>query len=153
MVKINNTTSKVVKTYCSAAQVPLLVFFDSLSISMTYQMNCSISMHIVLPLNSGLYIGSCSQSFLLKNDLMSLQIWSETHFLLLISRKCHYLLFKGQLSLSPEIYSDEIAKCTQNTDLGLVVSNNLKWTAHIETKLARANRTFQMLKKNASKSI
>ena len=154
MVKINNATSKVEKINCGVAQGTLIgllcfiIYIDDLPNELLY-----LYAYLFADDLSGLYIGSCSQSFLLKNDLMSLQIWNETRFLLFNSRKCHYLLLKGQLNFSPEIYSEEIAECTRNTDLGLVVSNNLKWTAHIETKLAKANKTFQMLKRNVSKSI
>ena len=59
----------------------------------------------------------------------------------LAAEKCCYIAFKGQ-SLSLTMNNTTLEESTKVTDLGVQLTGTLKATKHLESRLAKANRTF-----------
>jgi hypothetical protein len=90
---------------------------------------------------------------LLQSDLDSLHHWSSTWDLNFNTKKCAALRFSRRKTSAPTqgyvLNQKPILKfaATQN-DLGILVSNDLKWSSHVINIVAKANRMLGFLRRN-----
>ena len=78
---------------------------------------------------------------LLQEDLNSLHQWSLTWDLNFNAKKCVILRFsRKKIPVPPKVYSlnhEAIKSASTQSDLGILVSDNLKWSPHIINIVAR----------------
>ena len=89
----------------------------------------------------------------LQADLNSLHEWSYTWELDFNPKKCAAMRFsrkKGPGSKGPNYYlNNQLIKfTTSHSDLGILVSNNLKWSLHINNLLSKANKMLGFIRRN-----
>ena len=70
----------------------------------------------------------------------------------LAAEKCCYIASKGQ-SLSLTMNNTTLDQSTKVTDLGVQLTGTLKTAKHLESRLAKANRSFGFLKRNLLKNM
>ena len=81
-----------------------------------------------------------------QNDLCSLRLWAYCNYLSFNSAKsCCFFISRSALDFILLGYV-EIPLLDNITDLGIEVSKTLKWSLHIQTKVAKASRSFNYLK-------
>ena len=66
------------------------------------------------------------------------------------AKKFQYLILEGCLGLESELYNENSMKTDVFTDLGLVKNSNLNWNNHLETKLSKAQKVYQMERRNSA---
>ena len=91
-------------------------------------------------------------SDLLQDDLNSLHQWSKTWDLNFNAKKCVALRFsRKKTSIPRQDYSLKqqlIKSSSTQSDLGILVSDNLKWSQHIINIISKANRMLGFLRRN-----
>jgi hypothetical protein len=89
---------------------------------------------------------------LLQNDLNSLHQWSVTWDLNFNAKKCATLKFsRKKTPVPPQNYSlnhQLIKSCSMQNVLDILVSDNLKWSPHINNIVAKANKMLGFLRRN-----
>ena len=97
-----------------------------------------------------LFIDKSNQEIQKEVDRISL--WVSRNRMSLAAEKCCYIAFKGQY-LSLTMNNNTLEQSTKMTDLGVQLTGTLKAAKHLESRLAKANRTFGFLKRNLSKNM
>ena len=87
-----------------------------------------------------------------QNEVDRVSLWVTGNKMSLAAEKCCYIAFKGQ-SLSLTMKNSTLEQPTNLTDLGVQLTGNLKVAKHLESRLAKANRTFGFLKTNISQNM
>ena len=101
-----------------------------------------------------LKIKSSSAPSLVQKDIDSLFNWSTNNHLQFHSAKCKVLNFGGyDDSIQFLLGSDILPFVDEIKDLGIIVSNNLSWKSHLNTKLIKCSRLFYFLKRNIPFSV
>ena len=89
---------------------------------------------------------------LLQNDLDSLQLWSNTWDFNFNTQKCSVMHFSRKKCLVTfhEYYLNQqrIRSTVSQCDLGILVSDDLKWSSHINNLLSKGNRKLGFLRRN-----
>ena len=67
--------------------------------------------------------------------------------------KCSFLKFKGDLGFDPTLCGNKINLTKSATDLGLILSSDLKWSENIQNRIKKTRRIFQMIRRNSSNSL
>ena len=68
--------------------------------------------------------------------------------------KCNVISFKNRESIGPFFLDgNELPVVNTIKDLGIMVSDNLSWDKHIQTKLIAARKSFQFLKRNLPRNV
>ena len=97
-------------------------------------------------------IGSQMNLFLLQNDLNKAIKWSKENRRELSNAKFEAICFdvKKLVHCSVHLYADdtEITCKSSVIDLGIVITNNLKWDIHINQRLSKAQQKLFFLKRN-----
>ncbi len=119
------------------------------------QVNTGVSMVPMFADDSKCYrvIESSQDSVLLQSDLHSLCDWSSTSDLKFNFKKCSGVRFTHKrLPELPvcNLNGEQITFSTTQKDLGIIISNNLKWSPHIFTVVSNANRMLGFLKRNCT---
>ena len=97
-----------------------------------------------------LFIDKSNQEIQKKVGRISL--WVSRNRMSIAAEKCCYIAFKGQ-SLSLTMNNTTLEQSTKLTDLGVQLTGTLIAAKHLESRLAKANRTFGFLKRNLSKNM
>lgn len=87
-------------------------------------------------------------SLSLQSDLNSMELWCADWSMSFNAKKCALLRFGPETS--PPVYTilnDPIPLCTSQKDLGVLITNNLSWSPHITTVLAKAYRSLNLIKR------
>ncbi|MEO1419252.1 MAG: reverse transcriptase family protein [Bacteroidota bacterium] len=87
----------------------------------------------------------------LQKDSSKLECWCEENQMKLNADKCIHLRFNAkEMMLTPlSLYSQNLVTQSSHTDLGILFCSSLKWDDHILEKLAKANRSFHAVRRNA----
>ena len=85
----------------------------------------------------------------LQSDLSSLYGWSLNNHLFFIIKKCVALHFKANSTVTSNYFINgtELTSVTKHCDLGVILSNNLLWADHIESLVAKAYKSFGLLRR------
>ena len=92
---------------------------------------------------------------LLQSDLDKLSLWSKQWKLSFNESKCTLVTFHSKLPVIPHSYhiNDQvIANCKQHKDLGVLMANDLSWSAHLQFITARAYKMLGLLRRSFSSS-
>jgi len=87
----------------------------------------------------------------LQKDLDNLYRWAETWGMEYNPTKCNTMSVKRGRSKLNHIYSlngHPLLEVQEAKYLGITISNNLKWTSHIQNTVTKANRTLGFLHRN-----
>lgn len=98
-------------------------------------------------------IQNSTDSQLLQHDLNSLNKWSSEKNLIFNDKKCMVMRFTWKKSIEPPSYQlnqKPIIVANTQKDLGIIVSNDLKWSNHITHTVAKANRMLGFLRRNCT---
>ena len=87
----------------------------------------------------------------IQKEVDRISLWVSRNRMSLAAEKC-YIAFKGQ-SLSLTMNNTTLEQSTKVTDLGVQLTGTLKAAKHLESRLAKANRTSGFLKRNLSKNM
>ena len=100
----------------------------------------------------------------LQEDINTLSIWSEVMQMSFNLSKCHIMhlghnnpqhqyfmhksthFIKKKNGLSYRLLFHDLEEVTHETDLGVCIDNNLKFSDHISAKLAKANKMLQVIR-------
>jgi hypothetical protein len=96
-------------------------------------------------------IETSNDTQLLQSDLHPLCNWSSTSELKFNLKKCIGIrLYRKRLIESPEysLNHELITLKSSLKDLGIIISNNLKWSPHITNIVAKANQMLGFLRHN-----
>ena len=85
----------------------------------------------------------------IQNDLDAIQKWTDPNNLPFNKKKCRHMeIGDGQKQLK---FGEEIIQKTSiKIDLGLIISDDMKWNEHIDMVCLKAIRVFYMIKRNVS---
>ena len=83
----------------------------------------------------------------LQEDLNNVFAWSVENGMSFVKDKCYSLLFRGESHVL-FIGDSEFNVVNGLKDLGVLVSSNLSWSAHMKTRIAKANSIFQMIRRS-----
>ena len=97
-----------------------------------------------------LFIDKSNQE--IQKEVYRNSLWVSRNRMSLATEKCCYIAFKGQ-SISLTMNNTTIEQSTKVTDWGVQLTGTLKASKHLESRLAKANRTFGFLKRNLSKNV
>ena len=102
-----------------------------------------------------LKIFTCCESQLIQQDLNALQQWSFDllNCLSFHPSKCKILPFNFELSQVLKLGETALDYIDFNENLGFIISSNLSWQLHIDTKLANCKKVFYFLKRNVPFTI
>ena len=84
-----------------------------------------------------------------QKDLDNVNLWTLENNMPFNVDKCTHLNF-GKNRFSFKFNNEQIAHVDCQKDLGLIVSNDLTWSQHMEKACVKANRVFFMIKRNTS---
>ena len=90
---------------------------------------------------------------LLQSDLHSLCSWSTTSDLNFNLKKCTSIRFSRKRTKKSPDYNlshQQITITSTQKDLGIIISNNLKWTPHISNIVSKANQMLGFLRRNCT---
>ena len=92
----------------------------------------------------------------LQDDLLCLQEWSQAWRLSFNSTKCEVLTVsrkRSPISYDYKIGSQSLVHVTSQTDLGVIVTKDLKWNAHVDNTVAKAFKMLGFLRRHTCKSF
>lgn len=94
---------------------------------------------------------SPQDSVFLQSDLDSMVSWCSEWNMSFNAKKCALMRFGPEISPpSYFIHKDLIPLCTSHKDLGVLITNNLSWTPHIQAILAKAYRALGLVRRVVS---
>ena len=94
-------------------------------------------------------MASCLQA-----DLDVLANWCEANQMLFNYDKCHIISFGRKSSnTSLKILDQPLSRVNQEKDLGVILTNNLKWSIHFTTACRKANTMLSLIQRNSSPSL
>ena len=92
----------------------------------------------------------------LQDDLLCLQEWSQAWRLSFNSTKCEVLTVsrkRSPISYDYKIGSQSLVRVTSQKDLGVIVTKDLKWNAHVDNTVAKAFKMLGFLRRHTCKSF
>ena len=89
-----------------------------------------------------------------QEDLQILERWCTANSMEFNASKCHIMTF-GANSQSPALKLNNIylEQSRSEKDLGITVSDTLKWTSHVQKVCDKANKVFHMVKRKVSRLL
>ena len=84
-------------------------------------------------------IKSAKDHQLLQEDLKNLEAWANNWSMRFNAKNCYILSIKNKSQHFYSLYGQIIKQVQNNAYLGLQISEDLKWTAHIANVIKRAN--------------
>ena len=88
-----------------------------------------------------------------QKGLDKLFTWAADNDLTFNVDKCVYLQVSEKYDSGLSIGTNLIRKVDKTSFLGIEISSNLKWSIHVRTKLAKAQRGFNYLRHNVPYSL
>ena len=81
-----------------------------------------------------------------QNDLSRLMNWNIANGMLISAMKTTCISFKGHVQV--DINSVPVENVVHHSDLGELISHNLKWEPHLKLKISKASKSFFLLKQS-----
>ncbi|VDI06712.1 Hypothetical predicted protein [Mytilus galloprovincialis] len=85
---------------------------------------------------------------LLQNDLASLEEWAEKWGMRFNAKKCYVMSVNNKSSHFYKLDNHILQQVQQNPYLGVIISDDLRWSAHIAKTVKKANSTLGFLRRN-----
>ena len=90
----------------------------------------------------------------MQHDINGFLYWSVKNLMRFNIDKCNVISFKNREPIGPFFLDgNELPVVNAIKDLGIMVSDNLSWDKHIQTKLIAARNFFQFLKRNLPRIV
>ena len=87
----------------------------------------------------------------LQDDLRKCEDWAKEWSMDFHPRKCKVLHFgKKNTKFSYKINGNEVHQCQEEKDLGITITDDLKWDAHIAACIAKGNKMIGMIRRTFS---
>ena len=93
-------------------------------------------------------IRSIKDQLILQQDLKHLEIWAQKWGMRFNAKKCYVLSIKNSLEYMYELDNTILKSVPRNPYLGLMISEDLKWNAHINIICGKASSTLGFLRRN-----
>jgi hypothetical protein len=122
-----------------------LLYINDLPTKLNHDTNCGI---FADDTKIGRKITTQDDKTTLQNDIDQLHDWGHTWGLKFNTNKCKSISIGDQGKLIPTDYTmgqAQLEKVNNMTDLGITISDDLKWKTHIDTIAAKAERQLWML--------
>ena len=84
----------------------------------------------------------------LQNDLISLEKWANDWGMVFNAKKCYIMSTKKKVSYFYELNNTILQEVDTNPYLGLNISNDLKWSQHIDSVCKKASSMLGFAKRN-----
>ena len=94
---------------------------------------------------------SMNENNYLQEDVNNVYAWIVENGMSFAEDKSYSLLFRGESHVLC-IGDSELKAVNGMRYLGVLVSSNLSWSAHMETRIAKANGIFQMIRRSIASS-
>ena len=85
---------------------------------------------------------------ILQNDLNELELWAERWGMRFNAKKCYIMSIKQQSSCFYQLSGHVLNQVSQNPYLGAIISEDLKWEAHINKITGKASSMVGFLRRN-----
>ena len=90
----------------------------------------------------------------MQHDINGFLYWSGENLKRFNFDKCNVISFENREPIGPFFLDgNELPVVNTIKDLGIMVSDNLFWDKHIQTKLIAARKSFQFLKRNLPRIV
>ena len=90
----------------------------------------------------------------MQHDINGFLYWSGENLMRFNIDKCNVISFKNRELIGPFFLDgNELPVVNTIKDLGIMVSDNLSWDKHIQSKLIAARKSFQFLKRNLPRNV
>ena len=146
-VKANNSLSKPFSVQSGVPQGsvigPLLfiTYISDLSLQTRTHMSCFAD-------DTKLYCNPFKDLSLFKEDIRKMEDWTNTWLLKLNEEKCTILhLGKNNPQNKYHLHQTELKEVKDQKDLGVIISNNLKWETHINHIVKKTNSFIYLIQK------
>ena len=93
-------------------------------------------------------IHSSQDQLQLQNDLQELEIWANDWGMTFNPKKCYILSIKQSSNHTYSLCNTPLQNVPTNPYLGILFSNDLSWTPHINSICKKANSTLGFIKRN-----
>ena len=93
-------------------------------------------------------IRSLQDQITLQQDLSHLETWASNWGMRFNAKKCYVLSIKNRSSYFYKLNNHILQSVPKNPYLGLMISNDLKWTTHISNICSKASSTLGFLRRN-----
>ena len=94
---------------------------------------------------------SLNENNYLQEDLNNVFAWSVENGMSFAKDKCYSLFFRGESHVL-FIGDSELKVVNGLKDLDVLVSSNLSWSAHVKSKIVKANGIFQIIRRSIAPS-
>ena len=90
----------------------------------------------------------------MQHDINAFLYWSGENLMRFNVDKCNVISFKNRVPIGPFFLNGNESPIVNTIeDLGIIVSDNLSWDKHIQTKLIVARKSFHFLKWNLPRNV
>ena len=93
-------------------------------------------------------INSIKDHHTLQHDLQQLEIWAKKWGMRFNAKKCYIMSINNKSSHFYELDKHILQQVPENPYLGITISEDLKWTSHINKISRKANSTLGFLRRN-----
>ena len=93
-------------------------------------------------------INSIKHHHTLQHDLQQLEIWAKTWGMRFNAKKCYIMSINNKSSHFYELDKHILQQVPENPYLGITISEDLKWTSHINKISRKANSALGFLRRN-----
>ena len=93
-------------------------------------------------------INSIKDHLTLQKDLQQLEIWAKTWGMRFNAKKCYIMSINSKSSHFYELDKHILQQVPENPYLGITISEDLKWSPHINKITKKANSTLGFLRRN-----
>ena len=99
-------------------------------------------------------INTMNDSVILQNDIDKLVSWSKAWQMQFNVTKCHTMKIsrkKEPVLMDYCIDGRKLSPVTNHPNLGVLLSNNLRWNSHVENIVVKANKALGFVRRNLSR--
>ena len=89
----------------------------------------------------------------LQENLSSLEEWCRSNYMSFNVGKCSIVTFSRTEPTDLALYGKPLAHSSLEKDLGLLVSDKLKWKDHITGACSKSNRVLNLIKRNVGHRV
>ena len=88
----------------------------------------------------------------IQDDLDAIEKWVKKNKMALAMDKCWKIIFRGR-DRDFQLMDEKLKRSKTIKDLGILISEDLSWKAHIEERLKKANKVLYLLRRNVALKV